>query len=70
MPLTPEQIDAGRAVQRQLGRCHDAHPNSLALHRLHRTLAALRDAFRNDLTDDQFVAFGGGTNKDDGPPAP
>lgn len=70
MPLTPEQLAAGRAVKRQLERCETAHPNSLALHQLHRTLAALRDTFRDDMPDGDFVTFGGGTNKDDDPTGP
>lgn len=67
MPLSPEQLAAGRAVKRALERAEIAHPNSLALHQLHNRLAALRDAFRPDIPDDEFVAFGGGTPKTDDP---
>lgn len=65
MPLSSEQLAAGRAVKRQLERCEAAHPNSAALHQLHRCLAELRDTFRDDMPDADYVTFGGGTNKDD-----
>jgi hypothetical protein len=61
--LTDTQIVAGQAVHRALERAEEAHPNSLALHRLHLRLAALRDAFQADMPEDHFVAFGGGTPK-------
>lgn len=63
MPLTPEQLAAGRAVKRALERAEAAHPDSLSLRQLHHRLAALRDAFRNDMPDGDFVSFGGGTPK-------
>lgn len=63
--MDANKVDAGRAVQRALHRAEAAHPGCPELAKLHRKLGALRDAFRADLSDDQFVAFGGGTNKDD-----
>lgn len=67
MPISPGQLAAGRAVKRQLERAEAAHPDSLSLRRLHKSLAVLRDAFRIDMTDDDFVTFGGGTPKTDEP---
>jgi hypothetical protein len=65
MPLTPEQLAAGRAVKRALSQAEKE------MRKLHRRLAELRDAFRDDMGDEEFVTFGGGTNKDDeGPPGP
>lgn len=67
MPLTAEQIAAGRAVKRALERAEEAHPNSGHVRNIHRALAALRDSFRNDMPGEDFVAFGGGTPKDNAP---
>lgn len=67
MPLSPEQLAAGRSVKRALERAEAAHPDSALLKRLHVELAALRDTFRDDMPDGDFVTFGGGTPKTDGP---
>lgn len=68
--MTTEQLAAGRAVKRALERAEAAHPDSLSLRQLHHKLADLRDAFRNDMPDGEYVTFGGGTNKDDGTGGP
>lgn len=67
MALNQAQIDAGHAVKVALDRAETAHPNSLALHRLHRRLAVLRDSFQGDLPAGDFEAFGGGTPKTEDP---
>lgn len=61
--LTPAQIEAGRRVKRALELAHEAHPNSLALHRLHDRLSALVATFEGQLDSGDFQAFGGGTPK-------
>lgn len=62
---TEAQITAGRNVHRALERAEEAHPNSLALRRLHLRLADLRDAFEGELSPGDFQTFGGGTPKTD-----
>lgn len=61
--LTEAHFQAGRAVRRALDRAEQAHPDSPHLATLHQRLAELRDTFRSDLPDDQFIALGGGTPK-------
>jgi hypothetical protein len=61
--LTAAQIEAGRRVKRALERAEEAHPNSLALHRLHGRLAQLVASFEGQLPAGDFEAFGGGTPK-------
>jgi hypothetical protein len=63
MALSDTQISAGRAVQRSLARVETKHRNCPEVRALHDRLAALVASFRDDLTDDQFQAFGGGSPK-------
>lgn len=60
---TEAQITAGRNVKRALERAEEAHPNSLALHRLHLRLGELLVSFQGEIPDTDFQAFGGGTPK-------
>lgn len=63
MQLSDSAMVKARAIKRALERAHEAHPNSLALNRLHRAME--NGVFELDLPDDQRIALGGGTNKDD-----
>ena len=67
MPLSPDQIAAGHKVKAALERADGAHPRCPHVRALHRSLAALRDAFQNDMSGSDFEAFGGGTPKDEEP---
>lgn len=57
--LTTAQKEAGRLVHQRLREVE------VGMRRLHRALAALRDEFQDDLSVDEFIAFGGGTDKPD-----
>lgn len=58
---TPEQIAAGQKVHTTLKAMEKA------VRRHHRALAELRDTFQPELSQDDYQAFGGGTNKDTDP---
>lgn len=65
--ITSTQVAAGTMVHAALQSVEAAHPQCPHVRRMHRNLAALRDAFKDQMTPEQFVAFGGGTPKTDDP---
>lgn len=55
------------AIKADLDAAHAAHPGSVPLNRLHARLGRAVEELKDMLTDEQYVALGGGTPK---PPAP
>lgn len=64
--MTDERYAIALDIKRAIDRAEEAHPKCQQVKALHGHLGRLLENHRSELTDDQYVALGGGTGKTDG----
>lgn len=61
--MTEERYAIALDIKREIDRAESAHPRCGHLKALHGHLGRLLEDHRSELTEEQFIALGGGTNK-------